>query len=55
MIKILFAAHLKHSNFRSSADVKPMYQPSADVKPTSNDLVHAMSWVQYYKTFSVRN
>ncbi len=30
--KILFAVHLKHSSF----------EPSADFKPMSNDLVHAM-------------
>jgi hypothetical protein len=32
LIKLLFAVNLKHSSFL----------PSADVKPLSNDLVHAM-------------
>ncbi len=32
--KILFGAHLKHSSF----------WPSANVKPMSNDLVHVMLW-----------
>ena len=33
-VKILFTHPLKHSNFWHSADVKPM----------SNDLVHAVHW-----------
>ncbi len=33
-IEILFAVHRKHSS----------YWPSADVKPMSNNLVHAMTW-----------
>jgi hypothetical protein len=34
LVKILFAVHLKHSSTWSSPDVKPM----------SNDLMHAMPW-----------
>jgi hypothetical protein len=34
-INILFAAHLKHSSFK----------PSSDVKQIANDPVHAMAWL----------
>jgi hypothetical protein len=41
-MKLLFAVHLKHSNF----------WPSADVKPTSDEQAHAMHW-QYMFTLSL--
>ncbi len=41
LIKILFAVHLKHYKFG----------PLADVKPTSNDLVHAMLWQCMFALF----
>ena len=34
LLKILFNVHVKHSGF----------MPSADVKPMSNNLVHALAW-----------